>query len=221
MNIILHSSGYNFLNRRLDMQLLSMIKAPDPKFTFVPSNSTGAEIYFEKAKTYYKSLGISDFSILPIDNEFDLSDLEKAIEGDIIYLSGGNAFYFLQHIKSTGFDEYLKKFAGKGGVILGENAGANIVTPTIIAATIPHNKIDKNEVQLKDMTGLRLVEFEFAPHYDDSKTYQTELLNYSKQTDYPIYAVPDGSGIAIKDDQIIEIGPLHRFRNGDIDIINN
>jgi dipeptidase E len=221
MNIILYSSGYNFLNKRLDEQLLSMIRATNPKFTFVPSNSNGAEVYFEKAKTYYQSLGISDFNILPIDNEFNLSDLEKAIEGDIIYLSGGNAFYFLQHIKSTGFDEYLKKFANKGGVILGENAGANIITPTIIAATIPHNKIDKNEVKLTDMTGLKLVEFEFAPHYDDSKIFESELLNYSKQTDYAIYAVPDGSGIAIKDGQVIEVGPVHRFKDGDIDIINN
>lgn len=220
MNIILYSSGYNLLNKKLDEQLLTMLETRTPKFTFVPSNSHGAVEYYEKAKEYYKALGVNDFAMLPIDNEFRLEDLEKAIEGDIIYLSGGNAFYFLQHIKSTGFDEYLRRFAAKGGVILGENAGANIMTPTIIAATIPHDKIDKNEVQLKDLTGLRLVEFEFAPHYDDSKIFENELLNYSKQTDYAIYAAPDGSGLVVKDDQIQEIGPIYRFKNGDIDIIN-
>jgi dipeptidase E len=146
--------------------------------------------------------------------------MENAIDGDIIYLSGGNAFYFLRHIKSSSFDVFLKKFAEKGGIIVGENAGANIVTPTIIAATIPHNKIDKNEVQLKDMTGLGLVSFEFAPHYDDSEIFQSELINYSKQTESLIYAVPDGSGIVVKNGETIEIGPLHKFSKGDIDIIS-
>lgn len=220
MNLILYSSGYSLLNKRLDEQLLSMLRTEKPKFTFVPSNSKGSEAFFEKAKTYYRSIGVEDFSFLPIDNTFELGDLEKAAESDIIYLSGGNAFYFLQHIKSTGFDEYLKRFAARGGVILGENAGANIITPTIIAATIPHDRIDKNEVQLKDLTGLRLVDFEFAPHYDDSKEFENELLNYSKQTDFEIYAAPDGSGLAVKDNKIFEIGPLYRFSKGDIDIIN-
>ena len=200
--------------------MLGAIKESEISLAYIPSKLDGSKDYYQQVQTYYSSLGVEEFTYFPLEEPYSLEDIEEVLESNIIYLSGGNAFYFLQNIKKHGFDIHLKKYAQNGGTILGVSAGANILTPTIVTATIPHDKIDKNEVRLTDMKGLDLVDFEFAPHFDNSENFIRELTDYSKQTGHTIYGVPDGSGIGVVEDGVKYFGKMIKVRNGEIEKIN-
>jgi len=221
MKLILYSGGYSAKNQKLDEHLMSMVPTQTPVFTYIPSQYAGSKQYYEQVKNHYMQYGVKTFNFLAIDQPFSLADIERAMESDIIYLSGGNAYYFLRHIKSSGFDRYLKNFAKRGGVILGVSAGANMLTPTIITSTIPHKMLDRNEVNVVDLKALELVDFEFAPHYKfEEAAFRRELLDYSRQTDYPVYGVPDGAGIVVNGQDTNLVGKMAKFYKGLEEIIN-
>lgn len=221
MHLILYSGNHVKNHEDLEDYLDDLFEdLSNPTLTYIPSNYEGSHKYFEEIKNYYGKFNIKRFNYLPIDKPFTLADVEKAMSGDVLYLSGGNAFYFLQSIIRTEFEKYLISFAESGKPIIGVNAGANLLTPTIVTATIPHNKLDKNEVRLTNLKGLRLVDFEFAPHYDNSLEFDEEIKNYAKQNMNNIYAVKDGSGIAIRDKELSYLGDIFKVEDEKVNKIS-
>ena len=90
---------------------------------------------------------------------------------DIVYLAGGNTYYFLDHLRRSGLLDELALFARRGGVVAGLSAGALILTPHIGLAGYPAFDRDENTVGLgrSGCRGLGLVGFEFFPHYRRSR----------------------------------------------------
>ena len=88
------------------------------------------------------------------------------------------------------------------------------MTPNINTAGFPDFDCDDNYMKLKNWKALNLVPFEFFPHYVNSKRYMEELRSYSKTTKFPVYAIPDGSGIVVKDTEIRFVGRPYCFING-------
>ncbi len=215
MKIILYSNAYNKKNKDLDEYLFKFLNRSNPKFVYIPSQAEGSDKFFDTVKDYYKEYGIEDFHTILPDKKITLKDLEELVQSSVLFLTGGNAFYYLKHLRMTGLLDYIDKFVANGGVLLAENAGANIVTPNIIASTIPHRQLDANSVGLKDLKGLNLVDFEFVPHYDETdEEFTDEILNYSLQNDRLIYAVPDYSGIVVSKTETSLIGDIVRFHKG-------
>ncbi len=216
MKIVLYSGGDSATNQQIDKYLKEWVysKKQPPSFTYVPSNSEGLGTYFPAVKQYYNSYGINDFRTLLVDKPISTEQVAEALSSDIIYLSGGNAFHFLNFLKISRFGFKLKEYVEKGGILLGVSAGAVVLTPKIITATIPHYNLDKNEVALKDLNGLNLVDFEFTPHYNEEPAYTQELVNYSKQNQQPIYAASDGSGIVLEDGNTYFVGKVYKFHKG-------
>ena len=66
-----------------------------------------------------------------MDVSFTRNDLHKALGSDVIYLAGGNTFYFLRNLRKSGLIPQLKKFVEQGGVLVGLSASAIIFTPNI------------------------------------------------------------------------------------------
>ena len=66
-----------------------------------------------------------------------VDNLSELLKSDLIFLGGGNTFYFLKHLKSTGLIDELKTFAANGGVLCGLSAGAIIMTPHVHTASFP------------------------------------------------------------------------------------
>ncbi len=85
------------------------------------------------------------------------------------------------------------------------------MTPTIALAGYPPWDHDPNDVGLRALGGLKLVQFEFFPHYRDSPRMRRALLAYPRNSPNPIYAWGDGGGIAVDGDRFVTHGDVLLF----------
>src|SRR5690606_38126284 len=135
------------------------------ELTYIPFCEEDSAPFFARAVRRYSSYGINEFQCLPVDRPVGHRELASALRSDVIYLAGGNTFYFLDSLRKSGMIRHLRKVAREGGVLAGLSAGALILTPNIRLAQVPRFDADENEVGLRDLTGLGLTPFEFSPHY--------------------------------------------------------
>jgi dipeptidase E len=215
--LVLYSGGnHAWGNERLHRRMLQMAvqSGKARSVTYVPSTHENGAAFFRKFKRRYQKYGAKVFRYFPVDAVFTKQEMRKALQSDVIYLAGGNTFYFLKHLRSSGFLSALKKFLARGGVLAGLSAGAIILTPDVFLAGYPSHEGDENEVRLKDLRGLAAVDFEFIPHYTPSAKTNAALLKYSRRTDRPILACPDGSGLAVDGEDITFFGPAFLFAQG-------
>jgi dipeptidase E len=198
----------------VDSYALELVGKPRPKVTYIPSCSIDGEWEFKEFVDDLKFFGVTKFMYFPVDLPFDQVMLNEALSSDMIYLSGGNTYYFLYWLRRSRMLQRLKQYALDGGVLTGLSAGAIIMTPNIRTAGFPHFDRDDNEIGLKNEKSLGLVSFEFFPHYRNSKRYDHALAKMSRIMDRPLYASPDGSGIGIDGERITFIGRTHLFYQG-------
>lgn len=213
--LVFYSGGQERSNRLLHQALSDLVGTKKRKsFTYVPFCWENHQIYYKRAIRRYRCFGFNEFHCLNVDHFIHDVDLEKALRSDVIYLAGGNTFYFLKHLRKSGLLSTLRAFVESGGVLAGLSAGGLIMTPTIHLAGYPHFECDENEVELKNLNALNLVKFEFFPHYRDSKKMREALLSYSEESKYPIYACRDGGGIVFNGTQKNFFGDVFIFNKG-------
>lgn len=91
------------------------------------------------------------------------TDLEKEIAGcGVIFVAGGNVFYLLQEVRKSGFYAVLSKLSPET-VYVGSSAGSVLVGPDIGLVDTLNNPAEAFD--LKDYSGLNLVDFVVLPHY--------------------------------------------------------
>ena len=117
-----------------------------------------------------------------MDYEIDLSLY------DMIYMMGGNTFYLLKKIRDTKFDIKLKEAINNSIVYVGSSAGSIILGNTIELALA----YDKNDVNLVDFTGLKLIDDIIVPHVNRKQEFIAEIRG---QYNDKIYAINDEHGI--------------------------
>lgn len=182
------------------------------KLAYIPSQTDKERKYFNAAKDFFLSLGVSDFLYFDIDQEFDVSTVVPLTTCDGIYLSGGNTFYFLKKLKERKLDFLLKALALKGKLMIGVSAGAILMSKSIKIAEF----IDENEIQLKEFDGLNLVDLEFMPHWESQETKSQQLLDYSLNREGSIFTCNDAGGIVIAGNRIDYFGEINEIRKGEI-----
>ena len=214
MRLVLYSGGSSRENRSMDRALMELIHRPNPSVLFIPTSFEHADEDFEIFCKYYGSWGWNDFQIFPIDVPFDRTALPKLLKRDVIYLAGGNTFYFLKHLRRSGMLQALKQYVNKGGILAGQSAGAIVMTPTIHTAGFPSFDSDENDVGLRNLQAMGLVPFEFFPHYESIPKYSKEMLKYSKSSSCLLVAAPDGCGVVLNAQSLSFIGPIELFFQG-------
>lgn len=208
MKIALYSDEKAVVNKDADIASLNLVnkKYSDIKFGYVPSSSDKDRKHFNHTKDYWSKYGINDYVFYSLDDEYNERSIKRLNACDIVYLSGGNTFRFLFSIKERKFDKFLRSYLLKGGVVIGISAGAMVLTPTI-RFTYEYHKYrgdleGLNTDNLKDLSGIGIVKFEFIPHVDEenkSNFIRTVGYNYS---DYPKYHVADGGAVIINGSEI-------------------
>lgn len=214
LRLVLYSGGTDPRNQFLHEALAQLPGRRARSLTYVPYSHENGLFYFRRIKKRYQKVGIRKFRYFSVDSDFLRKEMREALKSDVIYLAGGNTYYFLKHLRESGFLKELEKFAKRGGVIAGLSAGAIILTPHIQLAGYPPHEGDENEVRLKNLNSLGLVNFEFLPHYSNSAKTNRAMLLYSRRHNLPIVACPDGSGVVIEDGHIKFIGPFSIFYRG-------
>lgn len=215
MNLIFYSGGNSRENRPLAREVAESLKGKrNPVICFVPSESDTAEEDFEAFKRGFAHSPIRRFRCIAVDKPLTARSKKALLSSDAIFLGGGNTYYFLNSLRKQKLIPKLRRFAKKGGLLMGLSAGSILMTPSIMTAAVPAVDSDDNEIGLKNLKALELVPFEFSPHYYRSREVDEELKNYSKKLSHPIYACEDGQGIVVKNGMIHFIGRVAVFRNG-------
>lgn len=214
MKVVLYSGGSEEENRFLNERALELTGNDSPKLTLIPSSSYDAEDDFKFFVQEFSEIGVKKFLYFCVDIPFTQTLFLEVFQSDLIFLGGGNTFYFLKHLKKAGMFPHLKKFLDRGGVLCGLSAGGIVLTPHVHTASFPHFDRDENPFGMKNLSAMRLVNFEFFPHYKNSKRYDAELLHHSKNSLLPLYACADGGGIVVEDQQISFVGKAYQFYQG-------
>jgi dipeptidase E len=214
MRLVLYS-GYAEENSPIDLEAIRLTGRKSPKILFIPSANHIPDFEYEYVKETYAEHGVKHIIQFNIDRPYSLKDAERIIAwADMIYLSGGNTFYFLESIRRNHFDRLLKDFVARSGVLAGLSAGSIIMTPTIATASYPSFDRDENSVNLRNLDALGLVNFEFFPHFTHEPEYVRELKRQSKKLKHPIYAASDGAGITVENQKICFYGPVWAYAGG-------
>lgn len=214
MRLVLYSGGEREDNYQLDKNLLLFFNKKNIRLTFIPSCSYHSNEDYLQVVEQYKPYGIKKIMQLNIDQEFSATIKKTAFESDIIHLGGGNTFYFLKYLRKTGLLAEIRAWVKNGGVLTGLSAGAILMTNRIETASFPAFDRDENDEDIKNLAALQLVDFDFFPHYRNSARYDIELLEHSVNSERPVYACPDGSGIVVSDDEMRFVGRVACFFNG-------
>jgi dipeptidase E len=215
MKLLFYSGGQHGQNDTLDAELASMV-GRGARITYIPSLYVkGGGEWFENFKRDKSRFGLRKHLFFPVDRPFTKRELVSALSSDALFLSGGNTFYFLKHLRRSGLLATLPSYVKKGGVLFGLSAGSIIMTPSIALSGVVPGESDENEVGLKNLRGLALVNFEVYPHYSKSKVSVRALSRYTKSGSRQVYAFPDGSGIVINGAITSFHGDVACFRKGE------
>ncbi len=213
MKLVLYS-GYDEDNAVIDQEVVRLVGKTAPRITFIPSAHHIPDYEYRYFCETFSQYGFRDIEIFNVDRPYAPEQAKHALSADLVYLSGGNTFYFLKAIRTHHFDRLLKDYVARGGVLAGLSAGAILMTPTISTASYPKFDRDDNDVKIRNFDALNLVNFEFFPHYDPKPEYARALKRQSKLLDVPLYGVNDGGGIVVENNRLSFFGEVWGYVNG-------
>lgn len=141
------------------------------------------------ARTYQ-----TEFQLIDNSKTNTIDEQEKVLSTNILVITGGNTFTLLRNLHRSGLFEKIKEFAKKEEIVIaGFSAGAIILSPTIEICNLPD--FDENLVEIKDLTGLNIIDFEVFPHFSDN---QKEILEkYRKTTKNEVKTITNEEFIVI------------------------
>ncbi|MGK0468455.1 Type 1 glutamine amidotransferase-like domain-containing protein [Clostridium sp.] len=186
----------------------------DRRYTlsYIPSKTDKRLKYFKRAEDKLSEYGNFEFEYFDIDDFCNIDKIEKIFKSEIIYLSGGNTYYFLNNIKKRYFITRLRRFASNGGHIIGLSAGAIMMSKDISTARFGDDDI----VGLSSLSSLDLVDFDFMPHWNNDNHYLEDIKEYSKTTGNTVYTCNDGDGIIVMDNKLHFYGDIKVIKEGEI-----
>lgn len=214
MKLWLYSSGDAYSNQSMDRALLRNLAHKKPTFTFIPTSFEEADDYYDEFIDRFSNYAFIRFNLLHADRKISRQALNRAMNSEVIYLSGGNTFHLLRSLRQSQLIDNLKYFVRTGGILAGHSAGAIVMTPSIETAAYPDFDCDENDVGIQDWRALRLVHFHFFPHYSNHPRYSFELASQSRRQMQLVYGVPDGSGVVVMSRQTSFFGPIWGFVGG-------
>lgn len=202
MKLFLLSDTEN-LNAELKSKFRFEIEKFGNKIAYISSSpQEETRPWFQNTIREYKNINPEiKLEYFDLSENFSDQDLLQISNFQIIHLSGGNTFEFLNYIRKRNFQKIIESFL-ESKLIIGVSAGAVLQTPTIEIAGIE----DENFLGLKDFTALNFVDFEFYPHFDPNSEKAIELKNYASKKKTKIYAASDSDGIFVEDGEVFLIG---------------
>jgi dipeptidase E len=150
------------------LDLIKTLLSDDPKNLRVAFIKTAAEPYGDIPMPWMEDdvnkLNAMGFPVTFYDiKSKNIETLRKDLsEFKVIFVSGGNTYYLLDHIKKSGFDIVIKELLAKSVIYIGASAGSSVMGPTLDhLTTIDHQEIVP---ELTDYTALNLVPHLIVPH---------------------------------------------------------
>ena len=184
--------------------------------TFIPFSDWDSDEDFIDFKNTFRRLGFKKFIKYSLDIHSSFVLENAVLDTPFIFLGGGNTYYFLETMKKRNFLKKLKNYHNIGGKLGGMSAGAIILSPNISTASYPAFDCDENVNNLRNYQSIGLYDYEFFPHFKNSKRYIEELSIQSKRTPNEIYAARDSSGIIETSNETSVYGDIWVFQKGEL-----
>lgn len=178
------------------------------KVGFIPTagNPYPDKPWMDDDRLMLAELGLEVFDVdIKNKNKEELRNLLKDI--DVLFVAGGNTFYLLDKVKSSGFGKIAKELIDKGVLYIGSSAGSMILGSTI--ETAHWQPADENSVNLKDLTALGLVNFLISPHFKEEKRESVEKA--ASNTKFPTVVLTDQQAVLCIDGKCKIIGEGEKF----------
>lgn len=169
--MILTSSGFFTESIKRDfLELLNGDKI-DRAAVIITTASARKEnnVFAQKSREDLLSMGFQRVDFLDVE----FQDAALLRQYDVIYISGGNPFYLLHHMRLSGADKIMKEIiAETNTIIIGASAGAVILGPDI--EIVKFFTPQMNNVGLHDFKGLAMTDVAIFPHYDREDLFIVE-----------------------------------------------
>ncbi|WP_315450673.1 Type 1 glutamine amidotransferase-like domain-containing protein [uncultured Treponema sp.] len=168
------------------------------KVAFIPTASIheGYTGYVRSARTLFKKLGAELIEIeISTANNSDITQVFDA--ADIIYFTGGNAFFLIDQLRKTGTDTLLKQQLEKGKLFIGESAGAIVCAPELSYI----EKMDPipEDYSQSDYAGLGLINFYVLPHYLTAPFKKVTADIMQSFSNIELCAINNAQALSVKD----------------------
>ncbi len=191
-NIILTSCG--IINEKFKEQFYEIInkeEIKDKKVLYITTASDGEndsdKSWMDNEFKTILNLGFEEKNIY----EYKIGQKEITISDyDVIYMMGGNTFYLMDMIRKYNFDESIKNASDNGTIYIGSSAGS-IILGNSIEYALP---FDENNVDMKDFTGLKLIDGIIIPHANKKEEFINKVKDKIEDKLYLLY---DEDGIII------------------------
>ena len=191
-NIILTSCG--IIDREFKEQFYRIInkeEIKDKKVLYITTASDGEndsdKSWMDEEYETILDLGFSKENIY----EFKIGQKEININDfDVIYMMGGNTFYLMDMIRKYNFDTVIKKAMDNGIIYIGSSAGSIILGNSVEYAL----QFDENNVDLKDFSGLRIIDGIIIPHANRKEEFISKVKENIGEKLFLLY---DENGIII------------------------
>jgi dipeptidase E len=163
--------------------------------------------YYEQTRLYYAEAAGGELSAY-VDPSSEDGEWRDVLRCDAIHLSSGNTFGFASWL-SQDRREALRAFAASGRLLIGESAGAILLTPSVeIAALCGDERVVDG-----DVSGLGLVEFGFWPHYVGGAERRVDAGS-RRLLDGRVMACPDGGAVIVGGSLVEVFGDVVRLEDG-------
>ena len=206
MKILLASNG-GFLIK--DGYKLLGIPTDQIRIGYVTTASKGARSldYIEKHKKEMTGVGYR-YEEFDIEGKSQEEMLAFFADKNVIHVEGGNTFYLLRAIRSSGFDEVLKTLLDKGLAYVGSSAGAYVMCPDLEVATWS----GRDRFGVEDLTGLNYAPYYLKVHYTDDM--DENVKEKMKNLKYPLRILRDGQGRYIENGEDRFVGEGEEVKIG-------
>lgn len=191
-NIILTSCG--IIDREFKEQFYRIInkeEIKDKKVLYITTASDGEndsdKSWMDDEYRTILNLGFEEKNIY----EYKIGQKEININDfDVIYMMGGNTFYLMDMIRKYNFDTVIKKAMDNGIIYIGSSAGS-IILGNSVEYALP---FDENNVDLKDFSGLRIIDGIIIPHANRKEEFISKVKENIGEKLFLLY---DENGIII------------------------
>ncbi|WP_299495248.1 Type 1 glutamine amidotransferase-like domain-containing protein [uncultured Shewanella sp.] len=168
--------------------------SPQPQVGYIASEPDIDRRYFTQTKQIYDKCGVELSTYIELEAEFDDGAFQHLLTLDVIHLSGGNTYRFLFALHQRHLLPALSDYVQSGGVLIGVSAGAMIMTPSIVTASLCG---DVNSVGLTDLSGLGLTSFTFVPHGCHSDEEVDSVRQFVKEESVRCYLCRDEDSLVL------------------------
>lgn len=198
MTLLLTSAGMD-----VEDEIVKLLPKPANK-TRVAHVITAGKVekdqsYIKKDRKKMVELGLQ---VVDIDIEGKTEDeLRREFERfDVIMVQGGNTYYLMKQIRSSGFEPVIREFINRGGLYIGVSAGTIVAGPDISISS----PFDKNIYGVTDFTGMGLVDAVVSPHYEPSD--EADVSQYEKRTGRSVIRLTDKQALLIQNEKQTIVG---------------